>query len=283
MHWNKEKIMSKIVVILFFVLILELLPLVARASKDIKKEDDWGLGYRGQEEQPTGNVDAAYLKQYDAYYVGDSDEKVIYLTFDAGYENGYTEKLLDIMREQEVPATFFLVGHYLKQNPELVKRMVAEGHMVANHTYSHPDMTSLSYLENFRDELEGIETLYHEITGEKLKKFYRPPSGKYNEANLKNAQNLGYKTIFWSLAYVDWNNDKQPSQAYALSKLLPRIHPGAVVLLHSNSRTNSEILDQLITQWKKDGYVFKSLEDLVDGVSETEVEENPEEGFVFYE
>lgn len=282
MSWSREKITSKLIVVLVFVLILELIPLAARVGMDLKKDDDWGLGYGDNGQQPTGNVDETYLEQYDAYYVGDATEKVIYLTFDAGYENGYTEKLLDILKRQEVPAAFFLVGHYLKQNPDLVRRMVADGHIVANHTYSHPDMTSLSSVENFKKELESLEVLYKEITGEAMHKYYRPPSGKYSEENLKNAQALGYKTIFWSLAHVDWKNDAQPSKEQAFSKLVPRIHPGAVVLLHSNSKTNSEILEALITQWKKEGYCFKSLDDLV-GVQKTEIEVNPDDGFVIIE
>lgn len=281
MSWSKEKIASRLIFILVFILIIEIIPLAAKVGMNLKNDDDWGLGYGHDGQQPTGNVDANYLKKYDAYYVGKSDEKVIYLTFDAGYENGYTEKLLDILKKQEVPAAFFLVGHYLKVNPELVKRMVAEGHIVANHTYTHPDMTALSNPENFKRELESLASLYKEIIGEEMHQYYRPPSGKYNEANLENAQVLGYKTIFWSLAYVDWKNDAQPSSVYALSKLLPRIHPGAVVLLHSNSKTNSEILDELITQCKKEGYTFKSLDDLVKG-QKSEPEVNPDDGFVFY-
>lgn len=262
MSWNKEKITSKVIVLLIFILIIELLPLAARVGIELKRDDDWGLGYRNKDQQPTGNADADFLEQYDSYFVGNPNDKVIYLTFDAGFENGYTSDLLDVLKEQEVPAAFFLVGHYLKENPELVKRMVDEGHIVGNHTYSHPDMTALSYFDNFKKELEELETLYTGITGKELPRYYRPPSGKYNEDNLKNAQALGYKTIFWSLAYVDWKLDAQPTKEYAFSKLLPRIHPGAIVLLHSTSKTNSEILRELIMEWKKAGYSFESLDDL---------------------
>lgn len=282
MSWSRDKITSKIIVVMIFVLILELLPLAARVGKDLKVDDNWGLGYGEKGQQPMGTADVVYLKQFDAYYVGDPNEKVIYLTFDAGYENGYTEKLLDILKEQEVTAAFFLVGHYFKQNPQLVKRMVAEGHLVVNHTYSHPDMTALLDRDNFKKELEGIEILYKEITGEDMLKYYRPPSGKYSEENLGYAQEFGYKTIFWSLAYVDWKNDQQPSTEQAFSKLLPRIHNGAVVLLHSNSKTNSQILEELIKQWKKEGYIFKSLEHLVKE-EKTEIEVSPDDGFVIIE
>nr|WP_243117040.1 polysaccharide deacetylase family protein [Natranaerovirga hydrolytica] len=224
----------------------------------------WGLGYGTEGEQPTGHSDAEYLKKYNAYYVGDKEEKILYLTFDAGYENGYTEALLDALKKHNVPATFFLVSNYIKENPELVTRMVEEGHIIGNHTTTHPDMTQITDIESFRKELEGIEILYKELIGEEMPKYYRPPAGKYNENNLKMASSLGYHTFFWSLAYVDWENNNQPSKEHAFSKLLPRTHPGAVILLHSTSKTNSVILDELITQWQSEGYEFRSLDEFVE-------------------
>jgi len=167
-----------------------------------------------------------------------------------------------VLKKHQVPAAFFLVGNYIESSPQLVKRMVKEGHVVGNHTYTHPDMSAISTKENFSNELCKLEDAYEKITGEKMKKFYRPPQGKYSEENLKMAQQLGYKTIFWSLAYVDWYEDDQPTKDEAFDKLLPRIHPGAIVLLHSTSRTNAEILDELLTKWKDMGYSFKSIEDL---------------------
>lgn len=225
-------------------------------------EESWGLGYGTQGQQPTANETKDELKQYDAYYVGDPDKKVIYLTFDAGYENGYTPAILDTLKKHEVPATFFLVGHYLESSPDLVRRMFEEGHTVANHTYSHPDMSKISSKDSFYKELTDLEGLYKEITGRDMAKFYRPPQGKYSIDNLKMAKDLGYKTIFWSLAYVDWYNDKQPTREQAFERLLGRIHPGAIVLLHSTSKTNSEILDELLTMWKDMGYTFGTLADL---------------------
>lgn len=262
MRKGKKDITHKIILLLIFVLILEIIPLATKASMNIKySTDNWGLGYKEKGIQPSGNDSAESLKRYNAYYVGEPNEKIIYLTFDAGYENGYTDKLLEVLKKHEVPATFFLVAHYIKSNPELVKRMVDEGHIIGNHTYSHPDMTSISK-EECKKELEGLELVYKELIGSDMKKYYRPPAGKYNKENLETISSLGYKTIFWSLAYVDWDNNKQPSKEHAFSKLLPRIHPGAIVLLHSNSKTNSEILDELIIEWKKDGYIFKSLDEL---------------------
>ncbi len=223
---------------------------------------NWGLSFRENGKAPVGNCSSKVLKEYDAYYVGDDASKDIYLTFDAGFENGFTPNILDVLKKHDVKAAFFLVGHYLEEEPELVKRMVEEGHIVGNHTYNHPDMSKISDVESFKKELSSLEELYKQVTGLDMPRYYRPPQGKFNENNLIMAKDLGYKTIFWSLAYVDWYQDKQPTKEHALSKLIPRTHPGAVILLHSTSKTNSEILDELITKWKEDGYSFKTLDDL---------------------
>lgn len=226
------------------------------------QSDNWGLGFGAEGTQPTGNVTADELKQYDAYYVGDGKEKVIYLTFDCGYENGNTEPILDALKKHNAKATFFVVGHFLESAPEIAKRMVADGHAVGNHTYHHPDMSSISDLASFQKEVEDVETLFKETTGQDMAKFYRPPQGKYSTDNLKMAKELGYSTFFWSLAYVDWNVDDQPTKDEAFDKLLTRIHPGAIVLLHSTSKTNGEILDELLTKWEEMGYTFHPLSEL---------------------
>lgn len=228
-------------------------------------DGNWGLSFQQEGQPPVANATADYLKQFDAYYAEDTDEKVLYLTFDAGFENGNTAAILDALKKHQAPATFFLVGNYLSTQPDLVKRMVAEGHTVGNHTYHHPDMSNISTKEAFAKELEDLETLFQEITGQTMTRFYRPPQGKYSESNLQMAKDLGYKTFFWSLAYVDWYEDKQPTHEEAFSKLLGRIHPGAIVLLHSTSKTNGEILDELLTKWEEMGYTFQSLEHLVSG------------------
>ena len=226
--------------------------------------ENWGLGFSGEEgTQPTGNATADELAGYDAYYVGSSQEKVIYLTFDCGYENGNTEPILDALKKHNAPATFFVVGHFLESAPEIVKRMAQEGHSVGNHTYHHPDMSKISDMSAFQKEMESVAQLYHEITGEELAMYYRPPQGKYSTENLKMAQELGYSTFFWSLAYVDWNQDAQPTKDEAFEKLLGRIHPGAIVLLHSTSKTNGEILDELLTKWEEMGYEFRPLSDRI--------------------
>ena len=222
----------------------------------------WGLSFRQEGAPPVGNAGRDQLKAYDAAYLGDPTKKILYLTFDAGYENGSTEKILDVLKEEQVPAAFFLVGNYLEKNADLVRRMVKEGHIVGNHTMHHYDMSKLTEKEAFTKELTDLENLYRETTGQELPKYYRPPQGIYSTENLTMAKELGYKTVFWSLAYVDWNNDAQPTKEEAFRKLLPRTHPGAVVLLHSTSKTNGEILDTLLTRWKDMGYRFATLEEL---------------------
>lgn len=222
----------------------------------------WGLSFRQEGAPPIGNAGKDQLRQYQAAYIGNVGEKVLYLTFDAGYENGCTAKILDTLKEKQVPAAFFLVGNYIRQSPDLVRRMVAEGHTVGNHTMHHYDMSRLSDKAAFSKELTDLEALYKETVGQELPKYYRPPQGIYSEENLKMAQELGYKTLFWSLAYVDWNNDAQPTKEAAFAKLLPRTHNGAVVLLHSTSKTNAEILGELIDKWKEAGYRFGTLEEL---------------------
>ena len=226
------------------------------------KEGNWGVSHSNPGTTPTGNESAEHLKEYNAYYVGNASEKVIYLTFDAGFENGYTESVLDTLKKNHVPAAFFLVGTYIRDNPDLVKRMVNEGHIVANHTMSHPDMSAISDKTAFTKELSQTEEFYKSVIEKDMPHYYRPPRGTYSESNMKMANELGYKTIFWSLAYVDWNVDKQPSKEEAFSKLVPRIHPGAVLLLHNTSKTNADILDELISEYKKLGYEFKTLDDL---------------------
>ena len=221
----------------------------------------WGLGFQGAGQPPTGTASSAALREYDAAYIGDTGEKVLYLTFDAGYENGYTGKILDVLKKHNVPAAFFLVGNYIEKNADLVRRMVDEGHIVGNHTMRHPDMSRMGEAD-FEKELADLAELFRETTGKELPKYYRPPQGVYSKENLQMAKNLGYKTVFWSLAYADWNNDKQPTAEYAFQKLLPRTHNGAVILLHSTSKTNADILDELLTRWKSEGYTFESMDKL---------------------
>ncbi len=223
---------------------------------------NWGLSFQEDGKAPVGNATPSYLKDFDAYYVEETEEKKIYLTFDCGFENGNTPAILDALKKHNAPAAFFIVGNYMETSPELVKRMVDEGHTVGNHTYHHPDMSKIGDKEAFGKELADLEALYEETIGQPMAKYYRPPQGIYSESNLKMAQELGYKTFFWSLAYVDWYQDQQPTHEEAFAKLIPRIHPGAVVLLHNTSKTNGEILDELLTKWEELGYSFHPLTEL---------------------
>jgi peptidoglycan-N-acetylmuramic acid deacetylase len=222
---------------------------------------NWGVFYLESGKKPRGNSSEDYLKQFNAYFVAPTEEKVIYLTFDSGYENGFTSKIIDILKEQNVPAAFFLTGYYLKTNPEIVKKLVSDGFIIGNHSMTHSDMSVMDF-KSFETEIKGFETKYKEITKEDALKYYRPPCGIFSENSLKYACDLGYKTILWSSAYLDWDNNNQPSAQTALDTIMPRVHPGAIILLHSTSKTNSEILARFIKQCRDIGYTFKSLDEL---------------------
>lgn len=227
-----------------------------------RSDTSWGLSFQEEGAVPVGNATIEELASYDAYYAQDTSDKILYLTFDTGYENGNTEKILDILKKHETPAAFFVVGTYIDAEPELVRRMHEEGHIVGNHTWRHPDMAEISTVESFRKELEYVEDAFYTTTGSEMTKFYRPPQGRYSIDNLEMAKSLGYQTFFWSLAYVDWYEDRQPSKEEAFDKLIGRIHPGAVVLLHSTSDTNASILDELLTRWEDMGYRIRPLTEL---------------------
>ncbi len=225
---------------------------------------NWGLGFGEAGTKPTGMATVEELAQYNAYFMSDTEEKILYLTFDCGYENGNTEAILDALKAHNAPATFFVVGYFLESAPELVIRMVEEGHTVGNHTYNHPDMSQISDMASFQKEVEDNAALFEEVTGTRMAMYYRPPQGKYSVENLKMVQELGYATFFWSLAYVDWYQDDQPTHEEAFDKLLTRVHPGAIVLLHNTSSTNGEILDELLTRWEEMGYTFGALSDFAE-------------------
>lgn len=211
--------------------------------------------------RPTIDPQMSFVTENGGVFLGkDPDEKVIYLTFDAGYENGNVERILDVLKKHNAPGAFFVLDNLIKRNTELIIRMAEEGHLVCNHTAHHKDMTKLSDVE-FEAELSELEQVYKEKTGHDMAKFYRPPEGKFNEQNLACAKRLGYTTVFWSLAYADWDNNKQPSPDYAKKLLCDNIHNGAVVLLHPTSKTNADILDELLTIWESEGYRFGSLND----------------------
>ena len=267
--WSGITAQKVSIVAVLFLVMYALGALTAKKAESVgvsallhEKSENWGLGFGTEGKPPTGNASAEELKKYNAYFIGDTTQNTIYLTFDCGYENGNTEPILDALKKHDVKATFFVVGNFLETSPEMVKRMIAEGHTVGNHTYHHLDMSSISSMDAFKKETQDVENLFEQITGTPITKFYRPPQGKYNIENLKMAQELGYHTFFWSLAYVDWYQDKQPTKDEAFGKLLKRIHPGAIVLLHSTSSTNAQILDELLTKWEEMGYTIKPLTEL---------------------
>lgn len=232
------------------------------AYKVFAKDTSWGLCFREANTPPQGNATSEELEKYNAYYMYTTDSKKVYLTFDVGYEAGYTNNILDTLKKQDVKAAFFIVGNFFDSDSNTIKRMDDEGHIVANHTLTHPDMSKMSTYEDFKAQILPNEEKYKTITGKNMKKYYRPPQGIYSTKNLEDANNLGYKTIFWSVAYVDWIKDKQPSHEEALNTLLKRVHNGAIILLHSTSKTNMEILDEFITTLKNMGYTFASLDEL---------------------
>lgn len=267
--WSGITAQKVSIVAVLFLVMYALGALTAKKAESVgvsallhEKSENWGLGFGTEGKPPTGNASAEELKKYNAYFIGDTTQNTIYLTFDCGYENGNTEPILDALKKHDVKATFFVVGNFLETSPEIVKRMIAEGHTVGNHTYHHLDMSSISSMDAFKKETQDVENLFEQITGTPITKFYRPPQGKYNIENLKMAQELGYHTFFWSLAYVDWYQDKQPTKDEAFGKLLKRIHPGAIVLLHSTSSTNAQILDELLTKWEEMSYTIKPLTEL---------------------
>lgn len=222
----------------------------------------WGLVPNDQHLQPEmPDSISNTLSKYDSYWIGDPTEKVLYLTFDNGYENGCTVRILDILKENEVKATFFVTGHYLTDQPELIKRMVAEGHTIGNHTDTHPSLPDVSD-EQIVKELQTIEEGYEEITGQNKMLYLRPPQGEYSERTLAVTQELGYYNIFWSIALKDWvPMPGGPPEAY--QTIMERLHNGALILLHAVSNDVTEVLDQIIKDAKAQGYTFKTLDDLV--------------------
>jgi len=228
------------------------------------KDISWGIPKKGAGEvQPYPGEDyATIVKENDAYYIGNPDELVVYLTFDCGYENGNLPTILDALRDEDVSALFFLTGHFMEEEPDLVLRMVEEGHLVGNHTYDHPDLTIVSQ-KRFLDELTRAEEKFYEITGKDLTKYLRPPEGRFNQEMLDWAADAGYYTILWSLAYVDWHVDDQKGGVYAHAQVMSRIHPGAIILLHSTSSDNADAMADLVLSIREAGYEFRSLQHLV--------------------
>ncbi|EIT84683.1 delta-lactam-biosynthetic de-N-acetylase [Fictibacillus macauensis ZFHKF-1] len=222
---------------------------------------EWYFVKKGKEIPPT--TDAKYeklMKDYDGMFIGDPSKKEIYLTFDNGYENGYTDDVLNVLKEKKVPAAFFVTGHFINTCPDLIKRMASEGHIVGNHTNHHPDMTQINF-ERTQKELAYVKDQYEQLTGKKDMKYIRPPRGVFSERSIARSKELGYTHVFWSLAFFDWDVNRQKGWQYAYQSIMKQIHPGSILLLHTVSRDNAEALGKVIDDLKKQGYTFKSLDD----------------------
>jgi len=218
----------------------------------------WGIKRNANNEQPdVGESNRKILEENGGICLGSNLHKVIYLTFDNGYEAGYTSKILDTLKENDVKATFFITAHYLNTAPELVQRMIDEGHIIGNHTVNHKSMPSISNEDIEKEIMQLHQAVYDKFNYEM--KYIRPPKGEFNERTLKKSAELGYKTVMWSFAYCDWDEKKQPSIEEAKKMIVNNFHPGEIMLLHPNSKTNSEVLDSIIKEAKNQGYEFKLL------------------------
>lgn len=218
---------------------------------------------RGADGIPTIPSEQSFIEKHECFYIDKNvdDKKVLYLTFDAGYENGNVERILNTLKEKEVTAAFFLLDHIILKNTDIVKRMADEGHLVCNHTKNHKDLSGLG-AEEIVDNLTDLERIYEQKCGRTLAKYFRFPEGRYSESALRAVESIGYKSIFWSMAYADWDNAKQPNAEKAIEKLMSLTHNGAVILLHPTSSTNAEIMPIIIDKWREMGYTFGSLDEL---------------------
>jgi peptidoglycan-N-acetylmuramic acid deacetylase len=262
MYQGVNVTMKRLTILITFALLVSLLPLYsAEGYQDVP----YHFGFKKSKNGQLPSIDQEGFKEilvkHEAIFLGDTTKKELYLTFDNGYENGYTAQILDTLKEKKVPATFFVTGHYVKDQPELLKRMVKEGHLIGNHSWSHPDMTQIPN-NRIKEELEQVKEEVTRVTGQKEVSFLRPPRGIFSERTLAVSKELGYTNVFWSLAYKDWDTKAQRGWKYAYDRFMSQLHPGAVILLHSVSKDNAEALGKIIDDVRKQGYEFKSLEQI---------------------
>ena len=254
------KFYRRFVVVIIIPIIAAAFPFFVFASNIDTKAYDWYFKAESENKQPTLIPEADFINDYDIISMGDPDQKTLYLTFDAGYDNGFHTQILDTLKQKNVTAAFFVDGNFLNKNPDLVKRMAAEGHLVCNHSKSHPDMTKLTDFEDYSKQItewnESVKSL-----GLTPNNYFRFPMGRFSRRALEYNKTLGVKSVFWSFAYYDWDNDKQPTATAACEKIYSRIHNGCVMLLHSTSATNAAVLPQVIDKLTADGYTFKSLDE----------------------
>ncbi|WP_124223086.1 delta-lactam-biosynthetic de-N-acetylase [Aquisalibacillus elongatus] len=234
------------------------------SSIEATTDQAYGYGYKKKynEQPPDLGFYAPLIEKYNGFYMGDSDEKKVYLTFDNGYEEGYTSTVLDVLKEKQVPATFFLTGHYVDDEAELVKRMVDEGHIIGNHSNKHLDYTKASESQMKKD-LEDLDNKIKKFTNQDYVQFFRPAEGRFNEKSLKVTDELGYVNVFWTVAIVDWHSDRRQGWQKVLDNTIEQVHPGAIILLHTVSEDNADMITHLIDELRKRGYEFGSLEDLL--------------------
>lgn len=223
------------------------------------KKIGWGIKRNDNHKQPdVGSVNRKILDKYQGIYMGNNDKKLIYLTFDLGYEAGYTSKILEVLKQNDVKATFFITAHYVNTQPDLVKQMIDEGHIVGNHTVNHKSMPTCS-LDTIKKEVMDLHSAIYDKFGYEMK-FIRPPKGEYSERTVAYTNTLGYTSVMWSFAYDDWDEAKQGRESYGKKKILDNLHNGEVMLLHATSKDNSNILDEVIKEIKNQGYEFRNID-----------------------
>lgn len=248
--------MKKVLMIICVFSLLSLsLPIISAKSYG------WGFKPNDDHRTPEIGVYAREIEGTSSYYVGDTNEKAVYLTFDSGYDNGNLAVILDVLSQKKVRAAFFVTGDFVTRESALLQRMAADGHIVGNHTWSHKHITALSFRE-LQDEIGKVEDAYTRITNREMMKFFRPPAGEFNREALLNIQKLGYSTIFWSLAYKDWDTRNQRGRDYAYSNVIDNLHNGAIILMHSVSRDNTEALPLIIDEIRNRGYRIQTIEKL---------------------
>lgn len=227
----------------------------------------WYIVRNNENKQPNTDPRYSFIEEYNGFYINksytdESSDKVIYLTFDAGYSNENLESILDTLKEENVTAAFFILSNLVLKSPDVVKRMTNDGHFVCNHTSKHLDISKVKDKSEIEMQLNKLEDLYKELTGKEMKKYFRPPEGRFNKESIAYINELGYKTVFWSFAYEDWDNQKQPSPEKAKEKIFTNLHNGEIMLLHPTSKTNAVILKDIIVELKKRGYRFGTLDEL---------------------
>lgn len=248
-------------------LLLIFAALLFSATSASAESFNWYVIRNKENKQPRIEENMRFIESNGGYYLNkgysdDSRDKVIYLTFDVGYENGNVERILNVLKEENVSSAFFVLENFVTKNSELVLRMANEGHLVCNHTARHKAIDGFENREALRAELESLENIYYKVTGKAMPKYFRPPEGRFDEKSMKYLNELGYKTVFWSFAYADWDNENQPSCEEAKEKILSNAHNGEIMLLHPTSKTNADILADVIRELKSKGYRFGTLDEL---------------------